>query len=163
MLRSEFQATRELAEQLFSMAQRTQDLELLLEAHRLMAPTMFCLGEMAPARVHSEQGLALYDPQQHRSHAFVYGQDPGVACRCFGAMSLWMLGYPDQALQSDHEALTLAQEFIHPFSQALALNFTAVVLQFRREAQAVQKRTEALVTLSTEQSFPYWFAFGTIL
>jgi predicted ATPase len=39
----------------------------------------------------------------------------------------------------------------------------AVLHQFRREAQAVQERAEALMTLSTEQGFPYWLAFGTIL
>jgi len=163
MLRAELLTTHELAEQLFSMAQRAQDSELLLEAHRVMGPTMFWLGEMAPARAHTEQGMALYDPQQHRSHAFVYGQDPGVACRCFAAMSKWMLGYPDQALQSINEALIQAQEFTHPFSLAFALNMTAVVHQFRREAQAVQERAEELIALSTEQSFPYFLAFGTIL
>ena len=163
MVRAELQAMRELAEQLFSLAQRVQDPALLLEAHRVLGPTMFWLGELAPARAHSEQGVALYDPQQHRSHAFVYGQDPGVACRCIAAMSIWMLGYPDQARQSIHEALTLAQELTHPFSLAFALTMDAVVHQFRREGQAVQERAEALMTLSTEQGFPYWLAFGTIL
>ena len=103
MVRAELQTTRELAEQLFSLAQRAQDPALLLEAHRVLGQTMFWLGEMAPARAHLEQGMALYDPQQHRSHAFVYGQDPGVACRSFAAMPIWVLGYPDQALQSIHE------------------------------------------------------------
>ena len=33
-----------------------------------------------------------------------------VLCR----LALWLLGYPDQALQRSHEALTLAQELAHP-------------------------------------------------
>jgi class 3 adenylate cyclase/predicted ATPase len=163
MNRAELQTTRELAEQLFSLAQRAQDPELLLEAHRVLGTTMFWLGEMAPARAHLEQGMALYDPQQHRSHAFVYGQDPGVVCRSLAAWPIWMLGYPDQALQSTNEALTLARELAHPFSLAIALNIAAVFHQFRREAQAVQERAEALMTLSSEQGFPHWLAYGTIL
>jgi class 3 adenylate cyclase/predicted ATPase len=161
--RAELQTTRELGEQLLSLAQREQDPALLLEAHRVLGPTMFWLGEMASARAHSEQGVALYDPQQHRSHAFVYGQDPGVACKCFAAMAIWMLGYPDQARKITHEALALAQKYTHPFSLAFALNMTAVVHQFRREAQVVQEHAEALMELSTEQSFPYFLDFGTIL
>jgi class 3 adenylate cyclase/tetratricopeptide (TPR) repeat protein len=91
MVRAELQTTRELAEQLFTLAQRVQDPALLLEAHRVLGLTMYWLGEMAPAREHLEQGTALYDPQQHRSHAFVYGQDPGVACRCLAAwMGAWL-------------------------------------------------------------------------
>ena len=74
-----------------------------------------------------------------------------------------MLGYPDQALQSTNEALTLAQELTHPFSLAFALVHAAMLHQFRREAQAVQERTESLIALSTEQSFPYWLALGMIL
>jgi predicted ATPase len=163
MNRSELQTTRELAEQLFTLAQRVQDPALLLEAHRVLGLTMFWLGEMAPAREHLEQGMALYDPQQHRSHAFVYGQDPGVACQALAGWPIWVLGYPDQALQSINEALTLAQELAHPFSLTIALNIAAVVHQFRREAQAVQERAEATMTLSTEQGFPLWLAYGTIL
>jgi predicted ATPase len=107
--------------------------------------------------------MALYDPQQHRSHAFVYGQDPGVACQSFAAWAICALGYPDQALQSIHEALTLAQELTHPFSLAYALQCAVLVHQFRREVQEVQKRAEAVIALSTEQGFAYWLAFATIL
>jgi class 3 adenylate cyclase/predicted ATPase len=163
MLQADLQATRELAEHLFSLAQGVQDPELLLEAHRVLGSTMLWLGNMATARAHLEQGMTLYNPEQHRSHAFVYGQDPGVACGCFAAISIWVLGYPDQARQRIHEGLTLAQEFTHPLSLALALTMAALVHQFRREAQEVQKRAEALMTLSTDQGFPFWLAFGMIL
>jgi len=163
MVRAEFQAMRELAEQLFTLAQRVQDPALLLEAHRAMGQTMFWLGDLAPARAHLEQGIALYDPQQHRSHAFVYGQDPGVMCRGFVSWPIWVLGYPDQALQSIHEALALAQEIAHPFSLALALVQASLVHQFRREVLEAQERAEALIALSTEQGFPQWLAFGTTL
>jgi class 3 adenylate cyclase/predicted ATPase len=163
MVRSELQTARELAEQLFSLAQHVQDRALLMEAHRVMGQTMFWLGEMAPARSHLEQVMTLYDRQKDRSHAFVYGQDPGVACRSSAAWPIWMLGYPEQALRSVHEALTLAQELTHPFSQAYALVHAAIVHQFRREAQVVQERAEALIKLSTDQGFPHWLAYGTIL
>jgi class 3 adenylate cyclase/predicted ATPase len=163
MVRSELQTARELAEKLFSLAQRVQDPALLLEAHRVLGQTMFWLGEMAPVRAHFEQGMALYDPQQHRSHAFVYGQDPGVACRSFAALPIWVLGYPDQALQSTNEALTLARELTHPFSLVYALTMAAVVHQFRREVQAVQEGAEAVIAVSTEHRFPHWLDYGTIL
>ena len=51
----------------------------------------------------------------------------------------------------------------HPFSLAFALSFAARLHQFRREGQAAQERAEAVITLSTEQGFPYWLAWGTIL
>ena len=40
--------------------------------------TLYLGGELAAAQAHLEQGIALYDPQQHRSHALLYGgHDPG--------------------------------------------------------------------------------------
>ena len=163
MVRAELQAMRELAEQLFNLAQRAQDPALLLEAHRAMGQTMYWLGELTPARTHFEEAIALYDPQRHRSHAFLYTQDPGVACRGFGAWPIWVLGYPEQALQNIHEALDLAQKVAHPFSLAFAQAAAALLYQFHREAHAVQERAEASIALSTEQGFPYWLTYGTIL
>jgi predicted ATPase/class 3 adenylate cyclase len=161
--RAEFQTARELAEQLLILAQRQQDPGLLLEAHRVLGQTTFWLGEMASSREHMEQGMALYDFQQHRSHTFLYGQDPGVVCRSFAAWALWVLGYADQARQRIQEALTLAQELAHPFSLAYALTCAAIVHSFRREGQATHKRAEEVIELSREQGFPFWFTWGTIL
>jgi len=144
---------RELGEQLLILAQSLQDPSLLLVAHDVLADTLLWLGEFAPAQVHSEQGIALYD-QQHRTLAFLYGgYDPGVACLCWGAWTLWYLGYPDQALQRSHEALTLAQELSQPHSLAFALAWTGALHNFRREGQVAQERAELAMTLSREQDF----------
>ena len=163
MVRSELETSRELAEQLFTLAQNAQNPDLLLTAHRVLGQTMHWLGEQAAARVHSEQAVALYDPQKHASHAFVYGQDPGITSQCFVAKSIWMLGYPNEARRGIHEALTLAQECTHPFSRALALTNAAVIHEFRREARLVQEHADAVIATSNEHGFPHWLIFGTIL
>jgi hypothetical protein len=52
--------------------------------------TLFYRGEFIPARSHLEQVMALYDPQQHRFHAFRYGIDPGVLGYSYAARILWL-------------------------------------------------------------------------
>ena len=94
---------------------------LLAPAHRMLGTTLYCLGELRLAHSHLEQGRALTAPHQHRSLVFLYGTDIGVGCPSVAAWALWMLGYPEQALQGVHEALTLAQELSHPYSLGLAL------------------------------------------
>jgi predicted ATPase/class 3 adenylate cyclase len=163
-LRGELQAARELGEQLLNLAQSIQDPALLLQAHHALWTTAVCLGELASAREHTEQGFTLYNPQQHCSHAFFYGgHDPGVCGRDFAAWALWLLGYPDQALKRGHEALTLARELSYPHSLAYALGHGSIFHQLRREGQAVQELAEAVITLSTEQGFPVPLARGMIL
>ncbi len=150
-VRGELQTARELAEQLLSLAQRQQDPALLLPAHRAMGQTVYCQGELARARAYLEQGIALYDPQRHRSLAFHYSQDVGVGLRTFAANVLWYLGYPDQAVERMQEALTLARELSHPFSLALALDHAAWLHQYRREGRLTQEQAEADIALSSEQ------------
>jgi predicted ATPase len=163
-IRAELQTARELGEQLLSLAQSVQDPALVLEGHHALWPVLCFLGELAPTRVHLEQGLALYDLQQHGSLAFFYGgHDPGACCRYFAGVALWLMGYPDQALKKSHEALTLAQEVSHPYSLAMALDFATRLHQFRREWPAVQERAEAMIALSSEQGFALTFAWGTIM
>jgi predicted ATPase len=162
LLRGELLRAHELGEQLLRLAHSVQDPSLLLEAHVILGNTLLWLGEFASAQAHLEQGTALYDPQQHHSHVFVYGHDPGMWCLSFLAWTLWYLGYPDQARKKMDEALAIAHELAHPFSLAFALLFAADVHQLCRERQAVQNRVEALMTLSSEQGFPFWLARGTI-
>jgi predicted ATPase len=112
------------------------------------------LGELPRARDHFEQGIALYDPAQHRAQAFVYGgHDPGICCRAQAAVALWLLGYPDQAVQRSQEALTQARELAHPFSLANALEFASYLHQLRREGRQTQAHAEALLALAREQGF----------
>ena len=116
LARAEYQTAQELAEQLLMLAQRLHTPALLLEAHLAQGVTCFWLGDLPSARAHFTQGLALYDPQQHRTHAFSYGQDPGMLCLSYMSWIQWLLGYPDAALMRSQEALILAQQQAHPFS-----------------------------------------------
>jgi predicted ATPase len=163
LLRGEPQTAHALAEQLFHLADSVHDPALLLEAHRPLGQTLFYLGAFTPARTHLAQGLALYDPQQHRSHIFRYGHDARVACLCHLIEVLWCLGAPDDALQRGHETLTVARELSHAPSLAFALFYTALLHQLRREGPTIQARLEAVITLSTEHGFPFWLAMATIL
>ncbi|RMF83788.1 MAG: hypothetical protein D6736_20715, partial [Nitrospinota bacterium] len=161
-VRAELRIARELGEQLLVLAQQTQDPTLLLDAHRILGNTLFWCGDLPTARTHLEQGLKLYDPQQHRVHAFRTGLDPGVACLGFAAVTLWLLGYPDQALEKSQKALTLAQTLSHPFTLAYALNLAAILSQLRGEREKMQEQAESMISLSREQGFPFWEAVGMI-
>ena len=160
--RLELQTARELGEQLLTLAQHVGDPVLRLEAHYALGNTLNYLGEFAAAQAHFAQGITLYDPQQHRTHAFRYGQDPGVVCRAYAGVTLWYLGYPDQALQRSHEALTLARELAHPVSLGVALFFATWVHHFRREWHLTQELTEAVIALGTELGSAVFSAAGTI-
>jgi predicted ATPase len=153
-----------LGEQLLSLARVTQDQALLLQAHHALGPTYLLAGDWASSHAHLEQGIVLYDAQQHRAHAFLYGgHDPGVCCLCHGACALWMLGYPDQALRCSQEAVDLARELSHPTTVAHALVLSGMLRQFRRERPETQELAEELERLSAEHGLPTYLAGGAAL
>src|SRR5262249_4043699 len=105
-------------------------------AHMAMGFTLYFLGEFASAREHFEQGLILYHSQEHPAEA---GRHSEVYCRSYAAWSLWMLGYPDQAVKRSREALSLARELAHPSILAEALSQAAAFSLVRKEGQTAQE------------------------
>jgi predicted ATPase len=160
--RAEWKEARTLVEQLLRLAQRTQDPAFLLQAYLALGMFMFCRGEFVSARGHLEQAT-LYNPRQYRSQAFRYGVAPEVFCCSYAAQVLWVLGYPEQALRSSREALTLAQEVGHPLSVAFALSITAFHHWYRREESLAQERAQEALTLATEHGFAEVLAWATVV
>jgi predicted ATPase/class 3 adenylate cyclase len=161
--RPQLHTARELGETLLRLAQRAHDPALAVIAHYALGVAWWWLGALPAARQHLEAGIARYTPDQRRAPVFRIGHDLGVGCRGFAAPTLWLLGYPEQALAHLHEALALAHALPHPFSLAYARCWAAMVSQLRRDVPAVHEHAEACVTLSTEQGFPHWAAWGTSL
>jgi class 3 adenylate cyclase/predicted ATPase len=161
--RPQLHTARELGETLLHLAQHTRDPMLAVIVHNALGTTWLLLGALSAARLHLEESTARYTPEQRGAPVFRMGQDLGVACRVLAARTLWLLGYPEQALARLHEALALAHELSHPYSLAFAQCLASMVSQLRRDVPAVYEQAEAAVGLSTEQGFPYWAASGTSL
>jgi predicted ATPase/class 3 adenylate cyclase len=161
--RSQLHTARELGETLLRLAQHADDAALTVNAHYTLGVTWFSLGALPTARLHLEEGIAHYTPDQRRASVFRMGHDPGVGCRTFAAMTLWLLGYPEQALAHIHAALALAHELSHPYSLAFAQSMVAMGYQLRRDVPAVHEQADASVAISIEQDFLLWAALGTSL
>ncbi|MBI3795718.1 MAG: AAA family ATPase [Deltaproteobacteria bacterium] len=158
MARAEYQTARELTERLLTLAPQVQNPDYLLIAHVLMGLTLYRLGEFALAREHFEQDRTL---SQAEERALTGPIGPEVYCRSCAAWNLWILGHPDQALQSSHDALRLAEKLAHPFTLARALSDAAAFHLLRKEGDTAQAYVEQYLALSTAHSFALDLAIGT--
>jgi predicted ATPase len=163
LLRCELTRCKDLAKQMYDVVQGQADPVLLLQAYNVMQQPLLHLGEFAAARRHQEQGLALYDPHMHGDLTAMYGEDPGISFLAYGAVTLWCLGYPGQALRSVQAALKLADDLPHPFNRARALYFGAFTHLCCREVSRTQELAAALMELSAEQGFALLRQGGRIL
>ena len=151
------QAARDAGEQLLKLAQSTGDPALILEGHYALAVPLHLLGEFVLALEHCEQAIALHNPRQHRSQAFIYGLDAGVASRSLAACLLWELGYPERALEKSREALSLESEVGHPVSLANALALAGLIYMWCGETQPALELAKALIALARRRgSRPSW-------
>src|SRR5262249_58876147 len=105
---------------------------------------------------------ALYDPARHHTHALLFGQDPDVICKAYGAVALGLQGYPDAARRQSDEAVRRSRG-LSPSSQAMALHFAAMLHQLRRDGPQVRTFAEAVTALAAEHGFSFWRAGGTVL
>jgi class 3 adenylate cyclase/predicted ATPase len=155
---------RRIAEELLSIAERLGDRALLLEARHALSPTTLWIGDPVAARQHSEHGMALYDQEQHRSLAFLYGgHDPGVCCQMHSALALWMLGYPAASLDRGRNGMMLARHLSHPISMVTAIPFLGAVHQLRGEVAPVHELAATMIEVATGHGLAQWLVFGRVL
>jgi predicted ATPase/class 3 adenylate cyclase len=154
-------ASHAVVVELFRIAERVNDTAFSLQAHHAAWGTATFLGELTAAHDHVQQGLALYNPEEHRAHALLYGgHDPGVCGYALGGLSLWLLGYPDQAMRHARKAVTLAESLDNAPSLAHALAFSALCHQLRRDPAAVRDCSERLVHLAKAHGLAQYGAAG---
>jgi predicted ATPase len=161
--RPQLNIARELGDRLLRLTQPADDPALAVVGYYALGNTELWLGTLSAARQHLEAGIAHYTPDQHRALVVHTSLDPGIACQCYAALSLWLLGYPQQALGRLQEALALAHALAHPYSLAFARGRAACIYQLYRDVPAVHAHAEAAVALATAQGFPLWAAWGRSL
>jgi serine/threonine protein kinase/tetratricopeptide (TPR) repeat protein len=163
IVRADLRLCVDLAADGMALAERRKDAGMMMEALFMPGVTMFYRAEFAGARACHEKALAAFDDRERTKFWTDYtGHDAGVTHRCYLALVLWHLGYPDQALQMDREACELARSIGHAFTLGHAVDFTAYLYTYCRLGAEVQAAAEEEMALGTEQGFQLWHALGML-
>jgi DNA-binding winged helix-turn-helix (wHTH) protein/tetratricopeptide (TPR) repeat protein len=161
--RAQIQTTRTRVQAVLDLAMKRQDSLFQMAAHTELGGMACLLGESASARHHFQEAHALYDPGQHRVCVATFGADLGLFARIWATHSLWYDGYPDQARTRAAEALNLARELSHPFSETMTLADAAMLHQFCHDLEEVRRLADATIAHATEHGFPYYLTWAQIL
>jgi len=154
---------RGLAENLLALAGRAQNQDLLIRAHESVGSSYFFLGRFDEAKAHQLAAKTLFDPNQNRSHALPYTQDPGITARIILAWVFWILGEVDQVEPLALEALAMARELEHPFTLVFALTSLSWIYSTTRDAQRTLQLTDEAIAVSTKHSFELGLSWATAL
>jgi hypothetical protein len=108
---------------------------LRISACRSLGTDSFYDGDFRRAQAFFEEGAVLSAGGDSNTHLFDQGQGVGLHCINWLSWTLWMLGFPDEALKRSRQALRLAGD--HPYSHCQALHWSAVLQICRSEPEQV--------------------------
>jgi class 3 adenylate cyclase/predicted ATPase len=163
IVRGDLRECVDLAADGMALAERVNDPGMLMEALFMPGVTMFYRAQFAGARSCFERALATYDDRERTKFWTAYtGHNASVTHRCYLALALWHLGFPDQALQMSREMRELARTIGHAFTLGHAVDFAAVLFHNCRLGAEAEAAGEEEMALGAEQGFPLWHALGIL-
>jgi class 3 adenylate cyclase/tetratricopeptide (TPR) repeat protein len=163
IVRGEMDSALTLAKEAIALAEKHDDPGFWMEGLFLLGVVLFYRGDFAGAQTHYEKALSLYDDRdRNKLWAMRVGEDAGVTHRCYLALTLWHLGYPDRAVKMNREARELARSIDHPFSLAYAQHHTSWLYQLMRMPAETLLFSDEQMHTSANHGFPLFAATGSI-
>jgi DNA polymerase III delta prime subunit len=154
--RAELCRARTYAEEMNSLASVAVDDKMLMSGWS-MGLAQFFQGEFEGAHERLLQGVRFYDRQKHKGGiAFRVGQDLGASCMVFDAMTLLIMGFPDQAEMRLAEAIALARDLRYPFTLVAVLAMAAKYFCIRRDFGRLPEVVQETRALAREHGFAFY-------
>lgn len=160
--RSSRVGTAALIPRLLHIAGQTDDPVKVLTASACLGASHYWQAEFDASNRYLAQGRALFDTEEFQRFAQTFGYGVGLYSHAFGQLTLWNLGYPDQAAAVRRELLSIADRVRDPYCSAVGLAFGMTLAHDCDEPAVELDLADRLITLSQEQLLPVWLAIGQI-
>jgi class 3 adenylate cyclase/predicted ATPase len=154
---------RASASRFLALAERQPLSAPRLVGHRLMGTSLLMHGEFLAAKMHLDQAVALYSPEEHRPLAVRFSQDIGVAALAFRSWTLWHLGHPAAAIEDAEELLRCARELDQVQTIAYGLFHAAVPNILCGFLTAAETLIAELLSLVERHGLLFWRPLGRFL
>jgi tetratricopeptide (TPR) repeat protein len=155
-------ATMQIAERVYSLAQEQGDARLMMGAYRVLASTLYFLGDFETARQYAIRGLEIWRSGGVQCQVEEVSA-PAVNCLNFKALTEWHFGETDSCKATMAEAIPLARELNDMPALAVALYFAGHLAHFEGNRAEVERLASELIELSTRQNFAIWLPIGAVL
>lgn len=154
---------RDQAELVALAGEAMSDAASKMLGHWMLGCVTFWQGEFATAQRELEQAYALYEPGEQRAKTLALQIDPAVNALCHLSWAHWILGYPDRALATSHDALAIARQLEQPFAVAMALFFACTTRACCGHHQAVRPLLDELKVVTSTYKLRYLESCARVL
>jgi len=150
-----------------NLMERTVNTESSTQFHSLiqfvLAGNALFRGGFLAARQHAELGFSSVDPKHFSAPSILFGYEPRIANGSYLALSLWLLGYPDQARSQMQKVLTLASQASQHPTLGFTLGMATVLHNWCGNIALTLEHATATLEFATEKDMPQWIAHGMML
>jgi hypothetical protein len=116
----EIRAALQLAQKYEMVARNMGGAPAIASAEALLGIARYCLGEHLAAADHLSRALISLPTGTHLG-VIAFGLDLRVCALCYRALTFWLLGFAEKAVQAAEEATTEARDINHPVSLCFVL------------------------------------------
>jgi predicted ATPase len=162
-VRGDLQRARDFSLEFLKAAEREPTPGLMLAGNFILGSSLFHLGQLEASLDHMTAAIQAHSGPSESVLALFAGPDIGVFCRSYLAHLSWHREDPTAADAHAAEAIAAAKRMRHPFSQAIALDYAAMLHVFRGESRAAFERGREAVELCSRHGFAYYLAMANIL
>lgn len=152
----------EAARSVLEMALLTDDVVFQSGARVPYAYSAYFMADFVRAREQCELVLAAYTPERERISVARVQAPPTFAAANCRLMSLWFMGYAEQAEQARQRAWAIIELLNIPACTAYGFGHTLLYHYARRDRGAVAEVAGRLYPLSTEEGYLVWAAQARI-
>jgi len=143
------------AQRLLAEGGEADDVDLQIFGLAATMVSQFFLGHLSEARAQADRVLALYDPRRAERWIQLTGHDLKTLVEVWACQWIWMLGYPDHAMQVSDRSSAHARTVGHAFNLVWALTFGAYAFAYRREPERLLERVGEADRLAREQGIAF--------
>jgi hypothetical protein len=154
--------TMQIARRAYSLAQAQNSSALMIRAYRILAVTLYHLGDFETSRRYALHGIQIWRSVGVQPSVEEIST-PEAICLCYEAIAEWHLGEISFCRAKMAEAISLAKELNDTHGLAVVLWSAAILGHFERSPAEAERWASDLIELSTRQSFALWLAGGEVL
>jgi predicted ATPase len=163
VVRGDLKEAAQFGIEYLALAEREPTPGLTPAGNFILGSSLFHLGQLEASFEHMRVAMPTHSSPEESGLGLFAGPDLGVFCRSYLAHLAWHRGDGDDAQGHAVEAIAAAGRIRNPFSQAVALDYAAMLHVLQGESRAALERGRQAVELCSRHGFAYYLAMANIV
>ncbi|MBV8071618.1 MAG: AAA family ATPase [Acidobacteriaceae bacterium] len=163
IVRGDLKLAKQLSLEFLKRAEQEPTPLRMLAGNFFLGSTLFHLGALESSLRHMNEAFRMRDGSSDSVLELFAGPDMEVSCRAYLAHLTWHCGDGEQSVAEAEQAIAVAKRIRHPFGEAIALNYAAMLDVFRENSRAAFQHALDAVEICNGYGFAYYLAMGGVL